>query len=117
MKPISLLVPVVLAAALAPLAAIEITLPAETDRLIESKLAGYTLATTYCYTCHSTDYVRVQPPAYTGLAAFGDEKSRVENGLAVLDVPQDSQVALCVADAQAAPGFEVDAAQGLQARQ
>jgi hypothetical protein len=62
MKPLRLLAPVALAAALAPLPAIEITLPAETDRLIESKLAGYTLATTYCYTCHSTDYVRVQPP-------------------------------------------------------
>lgn len=62
MKPFRLLFPVALAAALAPLAAIEITLPAETDRLTESKLPGYTLATTYCYTCHSTDYVRVQPP-------------------------------------------------------
>lgn len=47
--------------ALAPLAAIEITLPAETERLIESPLPGYTLATTYCYACHSIDYVRVQP--------------------------------------------------------
>lgn len=62
MKPLHLLIPAALTAALAPLAAIEITLPAETDRLIESKLPGYTLATTYCYTCHSTDYVRVQPP-------------------------------------------------------
>lgn len=68
MKPLSLLVPFALAAALAPLAAIEITLPAETDRLIESKLTGYTLATTYCYTCHSTDYVRVQPPGMSRAA-------------------------------------------------
>lgn len=51
-----------LVAGLIPLGAIEITLPAETDRLIESPLPGYALATTYCYTCHSTDYVRVQPP-------------------------------------------------------
>ncbi len=55
-------------AALAPLAAIEITLPAETERLIESPLPGYALATTYCYTCHSTDYVRVQPPGMTRAA-------------------------------------------------
>lgn len=64
MKPIRLfsLVTLTTAAVLVPLGAIEITLPAETDRLIESPLPGYALATTYCYTCHSTDYVRVQPP-------------------------------------------------------
>lgn len=43
------------------LVAAEITLPEETARLIESPLPGYALATTYCYTCHSTDYVRSQP--------------------------------------------------------
>ena len=46
----------------APLFAAEITLPEETARLAESPLPGYALATTYCYTCHSTDYVRSQPP-------------------------------------------------------
>lgn len=46
----------------APLFAAEITLPEETARLTESTLPGFALATTYCYTCHSTDYVRSQPP-------------------------------------------------------
>ena len=39
----------------------EITLPEETARLVESPLPGYSQATTYCYTCHSTDYIRTQP--------------------------------------------------------
>ncbi len=43
------------------LAAVEIKLPAETARLTESPLPGYALATTHCYTCHSVDYVRMQP--------------------------------------------------------
>jgi hypothetical protein len=43
--------------------AIEIVLPSETARLMESPLPGYTLATTLCYTCHSVDYLRVQPPS------------------------------------------------------
>jgi hypothetical protein len=46
----------------ASLQAMEITLPEETARLDESSLPGYALAVTYCYTCHSTDYVRTQPP-------------------------------------------------------
>ena len=44
-----------------PLIAAEITLPEETARLTESALPGYALATTHCYTCHSTDYMRYQP--------------------------------------------------------
>jgi hypothetical protein len=44
-----------------PLVAAEITLPEETARLVESPLPGYAQATTYCYTCHSTDYIRTQP--------------------------------------------------------
>jgi hypothetical protein len=39
----------------------EIKLPAESARLAESKLPGYSLAVTYCFTCHSTDYVIYQP--------------------------------------------------------
>jgi hypothetical protein len=46
----------------ASLQAMEITLPEETVRLDESSLPGYAFAVTYCYTCHSTDYVRTQPP-------------------------------------------------------
>lgn len=49
-------------------AAAEITLPPETARLVESPLPGYALATTHCYTCHSTDYVRMQPPGMTRVA-------------------------------------------------
>ena len=30
-------------------------------RLVESDMPGYKLAVTYCYTCHSMDYVRMQP--------------------------------------------------------
>lgn len=42
--------------------ALEITLPQENARLKESPLPGYTLAMALCYTCHSADYVRYQPP-------------------------------------------------------
>ena len=41
--------------------ALEIKLPEETARLVESPLPGYALATTHCYTCHSVDYIRTQP--------------------------------------------------------
>ncbi|HEY1107592.1 MAG TPA: hypothetical protein VGE76_03130 [Opitutaceae bacterium] len=41
--------------------AAEIKLPAETTRLIESPLPGYTMAQSMCYTCHSVDYIRMQP--------------------------------------------------------
>src|SRR5688572_19577692 len=40
----------------ASLVGAEIKLPEEKARLVESKLPGYAMATTYCYTCHSTDY-------------------------------------------------------------
>ena len=43
------------------LAAVEIKLPAETARLAESSLPGFALTTTHCYTCHSVDYVQMQP--------------------------------------------------------
>ena len=49
--------------ALLSLAAAEIKLPAESARLAEAKLPGYTLAVTYCFTCHSTDYIAYQPPS------------------------------------------------------
>jgi sulfite dehydrogenase len=51
----------VLAAAAAAAAPVEITLPAEPGRLLESPLPGYALATTWCYTCHSSEYIRYQP--------------------------------------------------------
>jgi hypothetical protein len=41
--------------------AAEITLPAETARLVESPLPGYSNALASCATCHSADYVRMQP--------------------------------------------------------
>ena len=47
------------------LGAAEIKLPEEKARLAESKLPGYALATTYCYTCHSTDYMQYQPNTNT----------------------------------------------------
>ncbi len=48
-------------AVVAGLFAAEIKLPTETARLAESPLPGFALASTYCYTCHSVDYVRTQP--------------------------------------------------------
>lgn len=42
-------------------AALEITLPPETAQLVESPLPGYTLAQAMCLTCHSADYMRMQP--------------------------------------------------------
>jgi hypothetical protein len=41
--------------------AIEITLPPETAKLAESPLPGYPLAVASCATCHSMDYVKMQP--------------------------------------------------------
>ena len=64
MKPVIFLFGAMSAAA-AALAATEIKLPEETARLAESPLPGYSLATTHCYTCHSTDYVRYQPATNT----------------------------------------------------
>jgi cytochrome c len=43
------------------LGAAEITLPDDTSRLKDAALPGYALATTYCYTCHSADYMMYQP--------------------------------------------------------
>ena len=44
-----------------PVRALEITLPAETAKLIESPLPGYGLAQALCQTCHSADYLKMQP--------------------------------------------------------
>lgn len=41
--------------------ALEIKLPEEKTRLLESPLPGYALAQAHCYTCHSTEYMRYQP--------------------------------------------------------
>lgn len=49
------------AAAAINLVAVEIKLPDETARLVESPLPGYALTTALCYTCHSTEYVLYQP--------------------------------------------------------
>lgn len=53
------LLPTLAGAAL--LGAAEITLPGETSRLKDSSVPGSALATMYCYTCHSADYVIYQP--------------------------------------------------------
>lgn len=50
-----------LLAAAAAAAPVEIKLPEETVRLIESPLPGYQLAVAQCATCHSADYVNAQP--------------------------------------------------------
>ncbi len=55
------LIGALLAGAALNAAPLEIKLPAETARLAESKLPGYALAQTHCFTCHSVDYVRMQP--------------------------------------------------------
>jgi hypothetical protein len=58
------LLPLLAAATLATpgaAAPLEIALPEESGRLIESPLPGYTLATGLCYTCHSTEYLAYQP--------------------------------------------------------
>ena len=41
--------------------ALEITLPPETPKLVESPLPGYALAQSMCLTCHSADYLKMQP--------------------------------------------------------
>ena len=43
------------------LRALEIKLPADDTRLVESPLPGYALAAALCSTCHSADYIRYQP--------------------------------------------------------
>jgi hypothetical protein len=40
---------------------VEITLPPETAKLVESPLPGYALAQAMCLTCHSADYLKMQP--------------------------------------------------------
>ncbi|MBL9187582.1 MAG: hypothetical protein JNK23_08905 [Opitutaceae bacterium] len=59
---ITLGVAALLAADAAP-RTVAITLPAETARLADSPLPGAALATSFCFTCHSADYVLTQPPA------------------------------------------------------
>lgn len=43
---------------------VEITLPQETAKLIASPLPGYALAQAMCLTCHSTDYMTMQPVSW-----------------------------------------------------
>ncbi|MDO8543539.1 MAG: hypothetical protein Q7S40_24120 [Opitutaceae bacterium] len=50
-------------AAVAPLAAVEISLPTETAKLRESPLPGYGMAMGMCATCHSAEYMAYQPPS------------------------------------------------------
>lgn len=45
------------------LPAVEITLPVERGKLVESPLPGYGLAVAMCQTCHSTEYLAYQPPS------------------------------------------------------
>jgi cytochrome c5 len=48
--------------------ALEIKLPPETARYVESPLPGYALTTAMCSTCHSADYTRMQPQTMTRAA-------------------------------------------------
>jgi len=48
--------------------AAEITLPPETARFADSPLPGFGVATAMCSTCHSADYVRMQPPTLSRAA-------------------------------------------------
>jgi sulfite dehydrogenase len=54
-----------LGALLPSVCALEIKLPAETAALAPSAHPGYAAAMTYCATCHSAEYVRMQPPNMT----------------------------------------------------
>lgn len=45
------------------LPAVEITLPVEQAKLVESPLPGYVAAVAMCQTCHSTEYIAYQPPS------------------------------------------------------
>lgn len=45
------------------LPAVEITLPVERAKLVESPLPGYGTAVAMCQTCHSTEYIAYQPPS------------------------------------------------------
>ncbi len=51
----------VIAAVTTTVRALEITLPPETSKLVESPLPGYALAQSMCLTCHSADYLKMQP--------------------------------------------------------
>ena len=63
---VALLLLSVLAANFATIAtAIEIKLPPETAAYAPSKLPGYAAVTVHCFTCHSAEYARYQPPAST----------------------------------------------------
>jgi sulfite dehydrogenase len=61
MKAQRMIVSVLLLAGASGVGALEIQLPAESARLLESPLPGYALATGMCYTCHSVDYCKMQP--------------------------------------------------------
>lgn len=61
MKPHLILLPLLALGLAGRAGALEIQLPAESARLIESPLPGYALATSLCYTCHSVDYFKMQP--------------------------------------------------------
>ena len=45
--------------------ALEIRLPTETAALVSAEHPGYREAMTYCATCHSAEYLRMQPPNMT----------------------------------------------------
>jgi sulfite dehydrogenase len=63
---VALLAILVLAVNFATLAsALEIKLPPETAAYAPSNLPGYAAVTAHCFTCHSAEYARYQPPAST----------------------------------------------------
>ena len=74
------------------LTAVEIKLPAETTRLAEASLPGFALATTHCYTCHSVDYVRMQPVSSRAYWKSSVVKMQKTFGAPIPDAAIDSLV-------------------------
>jgi hypothetical protein len=84
-------------------AVVSIELPAPDFTLRESSLPGYMLATQKCVICHSTDYIRFQPPAMT-LAQWTGEAQKMR---AVYGAPlSDAEVELIGAYLAVAYGSE-----------
>ena len=62
-----------------------ILLPAETGQLQVSELPGYLKARASCMTCHSTEYIRYQPPT----APRGYWEAMVKRMKVVFNAPVD----------------------------
>jgi cytochrome c551/c552 len=57
---------------------VEIMLPADTSKLLESSLPGYTIALQKCGICHSADYINFQPPGLS-LAQWTAEMGKMQH--------------------------------------